>query len=108
VLPITFTAVGLIALIGGALLASFSLRTESALTEPGRDRDDHEFDRTEERVPGAEAETEKLPTQRPDLHDDDPALPGADPLQLGSGESAPPDPEPPEPGPSSPGPPERG
>lgn len=38
VLPITFTAVGLIALVGGGLLASFSLRTESALTEPGLDR----------------------------------------------------------------------
>jgi hypothetical protein len=110
VLPITFTAVGLIALIGGALLASFSLRTESALTEPDRDRDDQEFGRTEELVPGAEAETEKLPTQRADLHED-PGPPGADPPQLGSGESAAPDPdpEPPEPldGPSNPGPPER-
>ncbi|MGO9152699.1 DUF3068 domain-containing protein [Mycobacterium sp.] len=108
VLPITFTAVGLIALIGGALLASFSLRTESALTDPGRDRDDQDFGHTEERVPGAEAETEKLPTQRPDLRED-PSPPGADPPQLGSGESAPPDSEPPEPGPgpSSPGPPER-
>jgi hypothetical protein len=110
VLPITFTAVGVIALIGGALLASFSLRTESALTEPDRDRDDQEFGRTEERVPGAEAETEKLPTQHPDLHED-PGPPGADPPQLGSVESAPPDPdpEPPEPldRPSSPGRPER-
>jgi hypothetical protein len=109
VLPITFTAVGLIALIGGALLASFSLRTESALMQRGGDRDDQEFGRAEERVPGAEAETEKLPTQRPRLHDD-PSPPGADPSQLGSGESAPsdPEPEPPDPGPSSPGPPERG
>ena len=43
VLPITFTAVGLIAIIGGALLASFSLRTESALTDPGLDRGDQDF-----------------------------------------------------------------
>ena len=73
VLPITFTAVGLIALIGGALLASFSLRTESALTDPGLDRGDQEFfgrSGLEEPVPGAEAETEKLPTQRPDRTDD--------------------------------------
>jgi len=108
VLPITFTAVGLIALIGGGLLASFSLRTESALIDPGLDRDDHEFfGRSEERVPGAEAETEKLPTQRPDLHDE-PSPPGSDPPQLGSGEAAPPDSAPPDPGPASPGPPERG
>ncbi|MGH3971661.1 MAG: DUF3068 domain-containing protein, partial [Mycobacterium sp.] len=40
VLPITFTAVGLIALVGGGLLASFSLRTESALIDPGLDRGD--------------------------------------------------------------------
>jgi hypothetical protein len=102
VLPITFTAVGLIALIGGALLASFSLRTESALAAPDRDLDDQEFGRAEERVPGAEAETEKLPTQRPR---DDPSPPGADRPEPGSGESTPPDPEPPEP--SSSGPPER-
>jgi hypothetical protein len=108
VLPITFTAVGLIALIGGGLLASFSLRTESALTEPGLGRDEHEFGRGEERVPGAEAETEQLPTQRPDLHDDDPGPPEADPPQLPSGEAAPPDPAPPEQGPASPDPPERG
>ena len=43
VLPITFTAIGLIALVGGGLLASFSLRTESALTDPGLDRGDEEF-----------------------------------------------------------------
>jgi len=107
VLPITFTAVGLIALVGGGLLASFSLRTESALIEPGLDRDDHEFGRDEERVPGAEAETEKLPTQRPELHDDDPSPPVADPPQLPAGEAAPPDPAPPEPEPASPDPSER-
>jgi len=104
VLPITFTAVGLIALIGGGLLASFSLRTESALIEPGLDRADHDFfgrGGPEEPVPGAEAETEKLPTQRPDLHHD-PSPPGSEPPDLDSGE--PPDSGPPGP---PPGPPER-
>jgi hypothetical protein len=99
VLPITFTAVGLIALIGGGVLASFSLRTESALTDPGLDRTDQEFfGRTglEEPVPGAEAETEKLPTQRPGL--DAPPLDPDEPTEAG-----PPDGEPPEP----PAPPER-
>lgn len=70
VLPITFTAAGVIALIGGVLLAAFSLRTEAALVDPGLDRADHGFfgrDRAAaEPVPGAEAETEKLPA-RPDL-----------------------------------------
>lgn len=81
VLPITFTATGLIALIGGAVLASFSLRTESALTDPGLDRDDTDFLRRaglEPPVPGAEAETEKLPAQRPEEHED-PSPPAADP-----------------------------
>ncbi|WP_155766317.1 porin PorA family protein, partial [Mycobacterium colombiense] len=73
VLPITFTAVGLIALIGGGLLASFSLRSESALTDPGLDRGDQDFfgrSGLEEPVPGAEAETEKLPTQRPEAREE--------------------------------------
>lgn len=102
VLPITFTAVGLISLIGGGLLASFSLRTESALTDPGLDRADQDFfGRTglEEPVPGAEAETEKLPTQRPAAHPDA-AEPGSDP----PASEEPPDAEPPEP---PGGPPER-
>jgi hypothetical protein len=107
VLPITFTAVGLIALIGGGVLASFSLRTESALTDPGLDRTDQEFlgRGLEEPVPGAEAETEKLPTQRP-AGGEDPGQPGAEAPTLGSDE--PPDPGPPDAGPpESPGPPER-
>jgi Porin PorA len=106
VLPITFTAVGLIALIGGGVLAAFSLRTESALTDPGLDRSDQEFfGRTglEEPVPGAEAETEKLPTQRPA---EDPESPGSDPPTLESDEPA--EPRPPDAGPpEAPGPPER-
>jgi hypothetical protein len=99
VLPITFTAIGLIALVGGGLLASFSLRTESALTDPGLDRHDEEYfgrGGPEERVPGAEAETEQLPTQRPDDHES-----GADPPTVES--SGPRDAGPTEPG----GPPER-
>jgi hypothetical protein len=100
VLPITFTAVGLIALIGGGVLASFSLRTESALTDPGLDRSDQEFfgrSGPEGPVPGAEAETEKLPTQRPAGGED------PDAATLGSGDPPEPDAGPPEP----PGPPER-
>ncbi len=100
VLPITFTAIGLIALVGGGLLASFSLRTESALTDPGLDRGDESFGHggPEERVPGAEAVTEKLPTQRPDL--DEPSPPGADPPASGGNESDPHDAGPDDPGPT--------
>jgi hypothetical protein len=69
ILPITFTAMGLVTLVGGALLGSFSLRAESALIDPGLDEADHGFfgPRGPERepVPGAEAQTEKLPTPRP-------------------------------------------
>lgn len=74
ILPITFTAIGLVALIGGALLGSFSLRAESALIDPGLDEADHRFFDTQGiKVPGAEAKTEKLPTQRPsDLPPDRP------------------------------------
>jgi hypothetical protein len=114
VLPITFTAVGLIALIGGGILASFSLRTESAVTDPGLDRTDQEFfgrAGLEEPVPGAEAETEKLPTQRPVLGD---GPPGSEPPTVGSEEptksgpeAGPPDAGPPEPPVASPGPPEQ-
>ncbi|CAM3368085.1 hypothetical protein BST27_27265 [Mycobacterium intermedium] len=99
VLPITFVATGLIALIAGGVLASFSLRTESALIDPGLDRADTDYFRRaglEEPVPGAEAVTEKLPTQRPELHDE-PRLPSADPLPPAAA-----DPQPPESGPASP------
>lgn len=105
VLPITFTATGLIALIGGAVLASFSLRTESALVEPGLDRDDTDYLRRaglEPPVPGAEAETEKLPTQRAELADDS-TTSAPDPSPPRSAESPPP----PESGPSELPPPDR-
>ncbi|MDT5410583.1 MAG: hypothetical protein QOG14_2803 [Mycobacterium sp.] len=75
VLPITFTAAGVIALIGGLLLGSFSLRTETALAEPDPDAADQGgfFGRGEPppaRVPGAEAETEKIPTPPKDVKRD--------------------------------------
>ncbi len=98
VLPITFTAVGLIALIGGALLASFSLRTESALTDPGLDRGDRDFfgRGADEPVPGAEAVTEKLPTQRPDLRRETPGSESPDPAPDEPPESESPEPDQPE------------
>ena len=77
ILPITFTALGLVALVGGALLGAFSLRTESLLIDPGLDDTGGRFfgrrgDQGEP-VPGAEAMTEKLPAQRPsDLPPDKP------------------------------------
>jgi len=78
ILPITFTAMGLVALVGGALLGSFSLRAESALIDPGLDGADHGFFSRRGAddsgpMPAAEAQTEKLPTQRPsDLPPDRP------------------------------------
>jgi len=74
ILPITFTAVGLVAVVGGALLGSFTLRADSALIDPGLDEADHRFFDTQGiKVPGAEAKTEKLPTPRPsDLPPDKP------------------------------------
>ena len=77
ILPITFTALGLIALVGGALLGLFSLRAESLLIDPGLDDTGHRFfggrGDEGEPVPGAEAKTEKLPAQRPsDLPPDKP------------------------------------
>ncbi|MDA2892484.1 DUF3068 domain-containing protein [Mycolicibacterium sp. BiH015] len=77
ILPITFTALGLVALVGGALLGSFSLRAESLLIDPGLDDTGNRFfggrGDEGEPVPGAEAKTEKLPAQRPsDLPPDRP------------------------------------
>jgi len=69
VLPISFTAAGLVALVGGALLGLFSVRAEAALIDPGLDSADHGFFGKDETgpMPAAEAATEKLPAARPDL-----------------------------------------
>ncbi len=68
ILPITFTALGLVTLVGGVLLGAFTLRAESALIDPGLDSPDHGFfgRRATDTgpMPAAEAATEKLPTQR--------------------------------------------
>ncbi|HET9875947.1 MAG TPA: DUF3068 domain-containing protein, partial [Mycobacterium sp.] len=66
ILPITFTAAGLIALIGGGLIGWFSVPAESALIDPGLDTAEGGFfggfgrkgTPAAEPVPGAEAETE--------------------------------------------------
>ncbi|MGB0436697.1 MAG: DUF3068 domain-containing protein [Mycobacterium sp.] len=78
ILPITFTALGLIAMVGGALLGSFTLRAESMLIDPGLDDAGLRFfggrGDEGEPVPGAEAKTEKLPAARPsDLKPDEPS-----------------------------------
>ncbi len=75
ILPITFTAAGLIALVAGALLGSFGVRAEVAAQGPESDSDGGGFfagrrDADTGPMPAAEAETEKLPTQRPDLQSD--------------------------------------
>jgi hypothetical protein len=110
VLPITFTAAGLIALIGGAVLGWFSLRTEAALIDPGLDRADHGFfgrdDTAGQPVSGAEAETEILPT-RPDLQNERPAPPGAPTAGTPHPESGPAESGPTDSGPHGSGPPER-
>lgn len=79
ILPITFTAVGLLALVGGVVLGSFTLRAESALIDPGLDDNTggHGFFGRRPTdtgpMPAAEAATEKIPTQRPsDLPPDRP------------------------------------
>jgi Porin PorA len=71
ILPISFTAAGLVALVAGALLASFSLRVDATLIDPGLDGSGGSLfgrrDPDTGPMPAAEAQTEKLPTQRPDL-----------------------------------------
>ncbi|MCV7087588.1 DUF3068 domain-containing protein [Mycolicibacter hiberniae] len=74
VLPITFTAAGLICLLSGVLVGWFSLPAEAALGRPGRLGSEEGFfggfapkSPTAQQPSGAEAETEKLPTQRPQL-----------------------------------------
>jgi hypothetical protein len=95
VLPITFTASGVIALIGGLLLGSFSLRTETALLDSELDAADHGFlghgEPPGDRVPGAEAMTEKIPMP-PDSMQRDSGPPGAGPPISGAPpNSGPPD-----------------
>ncbi|MGB5113432.1 MAG: DUF3068 domain-containing protein [Mycobacterium sp.] len=77
ILPMTFTALGLVTLVGGVLLGSFALRAESALIGPGPNGSDRGFfgRRADESgpMPAAEAQTEKIPTRRPtDLPPDRP------------------------------------
>ncbi|KAA0110963.1 DUF3068 domain-containing protein [Mycolicibacterium sp. P9-22] len=77
ILPITFTALGLVTLVGGVLLGSFTMRAESALIDPGLDGSDRGFfgrrDDESGPMPAAEAQTEKIPTRRPtDLPPDRP------------------------------------
>jgi DUF3068 family protein len=95
VLPITFTASGVIALIGGLLLGSFSLRAEAALLDSELDAADHGFlgrgEPPGDHVPGAEAMTEKIPMP-PDSMQRDSGPPGAGPPTSGAPpNSGPPD-----------------
>ena len=77
VLPISLGAAGLVALVGGALLGYFSIRSESALTDPGLDTADHGFFGKDETgpMPAAEAATEKLPAHRPEPRPETPPDP---------------------------------
>jgi hypothetical protein len=94
VLPITFTASGVIALIGGLLLGSFSLRTEAALLDPGLDTADHGFfsrgESSGQRAYGADAQTEILPMPRDNLQRDSGPPESNPPASGGPPESAPP------------------
>lgn len=79
ILPISFGAAGLVALIGGALLGTFAIRLESALSEPGSDDSDLDlglFGKDETGpMPAASAPTEKIPTRRaPSDHLEPPAV----------------------------------
>jgi hypothetical protein len=68
ILPISFTAAGLVALIGAGLLAWFSVRIESALAGPGADDIELGLFGKDETgpMPAAQAPTEKIPTRRPE------------------------------------------
>ncbi len=70
ILPISFSAAGLVALIGGIALGLFSMRIESAVAGPGEDDSDLDlglFGRDETGpMPAAQAPTEKIPTRRPE------------------------------------------
>lgn len=69
VLPISFGAAGLVALVGGALLVLYSGRVEAAMLGPGDDGSDIDlglFGKDETGpMPAAQALTEKIPTRRP-------------------------------------------
>ena len=77
ILPISLAAAGLVALVGGALLALYSTRVEAAL--PGDREDDLDlglFGRDETGpMPAAQAPTEKIPTRRPLTDRPEPPLP---------------------------------
>ena len=68
ILPISFTAAGLVALVGAGLLAWFSVRIESALAGPGEDDIELGIFGKDETgpMPAAQAPTEKIPTRRPE------------------------------------------
>lgn len=70
VLPISFAATGLVTLIGGALLGTYSVRVEAAMLGPGEDESDIDiglFGKDETGpMPAAQAPTEKIPTRRPE------------------------------------------
>ena len=70
ILPISFAAAGLVALIGGIALGLFSMRIESAVAGPGDDDSDLDlglFGRDETGpMPAAQAPTEKIPTRLPE------------------------------------------
>ncbi len=68
ILPISLGSAGLIALIGGALLGAFAIRTETAMADPDvhdSDLDLGLFGKDETGpMPAAQAVTEKIPTAR--------------------------------------------
>ena len=70
ILPISFSAAGLVALIGGIALGLFSMRIESAVAGPGEDDSDLDlglFGRDETGpMPAAQAPPEKIPPRRPE------------------------------------------
>jgi hypothetical protein len=77
VLPISFSALGILALVAGGTLTFFAMRSAAALIDPGLDQPDHGFfgrrPLDSGPMPAAEAATEKLPTQRrPDVPPDRP------------------------------------
>ena len=79
ILPISLGSAGLVALIGGALLGTFAIRVESAMSGPGEDDSDLDlglFGKDETGpMPAASAPTEKIPTRRaPTDHLEPPAV----------------------------------